>query len=33
MVNYEKQTTHPSKQNREVITKQSKLSNSEATSW
>jgi hypothetical protein len=33
MVNYEKQIAHPSKQNLEVITKQSKPSNSEATSW
>jgi hypothetical protein len=33
MVNYEKQTAHPSKQNLEAITKQTIPSNSEATSW
>jgi hypothetical protein len=33
MVNYEKQTAHPSKENLEAVTKQTKPSNSEATSW
>jgi hypothetical protein len=33
MVNFEEQTTHPSKQNLEAITKQTIPSNIEATSW